>query len=173
MGLLMARTMLNAMEFTRQRPQRPGDVVVPYHTIAFSQQKLRAALRRSSGQEPALTYGFVVHSRRQQERPTLGLITLSGESMALNRRLLAALEGLPLWLFGHARITLDQGTPMEGIEEEKVDDAPLTALLMHIATFDATAVAQSLVQVEAGIRADTLVQPLIVLTSSRPASWPR
>src|SRR6266498_5178240 len=153
-------------------PQRPGDVVVPYHTIAFSQQKLRAALRRSSGQEPALTYGFVVHSRRQQERPTLGLITLSGESMALNRRLLGALEGLPLWLFGHARITLDQGITMEGVQEEKAEDAPLTALLMHIATFDVTAVAQSLVQVEAAIRADTLVQPLIVLTSSRPASWP-
>jgi len=146
--------------------------VVPYHTIAFSQQKLRAALRRSSGQEPALTYGFVVHSRRQQERPTLGLITLSGESMALNRRLLTALDGLPLWLFGHARITLDQGTPMEGVEE-KAEDAPLTALLMHIATFDVTAVAQNLVQVEAAIRADTLVQPLIVLTANRPESWPK
>jgi hypothetical protein len=164
--------MLNAIEVPSTPLQRPGDAVVPYHTIAFSQQKLRAALRRSSGQEPALTYGFVVHSRRQQERPTLGLITLSGESMALNRRLLGALEGLPLWLFGHARITLDQGITMEGVQEEKAEDAPLTALLMHIATFDVTAVAQSLVQVEAAIRADTLVQPLIVLTSSRPASWP-
>ena len=98
--------------------QQPGAAVVPYHTIAFSQQKLRAALRRSGAQEPALTYGFVVHSRRQQERPTLGLITLSGESLPLNRRLLTALEGLPLWLFGHARITLDQGIPMDGIPEE-------------------------------------------------------
>jgi hypothetical protein len=147
--------------------------VVPYHTIAFSQQKLRAALRRSGAQEPALMYGFVVHSRRQQERPTLGLITLSGESLPLNRRLLTALEGLPLWLFGHARITLDQGIPIDGIAEEKLDDAPLTGLLMHIATFDVTAVAQNLVQVEAAIRADTLVQPLIVLTTARPAAWPR
>ena len=147
--------------------------MVPYHTIAFSQQKLRAALRRSTGQEPALTYGFVVHSRRQQERPSLGLITLSGESLPLNRRLLAALEGLPLWLFGHARITLDHGTPVNGVPDDKQDDAPLTALLMHIATFDVTAVAQNLVQVEAAIRAETLVQPLIVLTPSRPASWPR
>ena len=170
-GHLMARTMLIPTAFPNNAP-RPGDIVVPYHTIAFSQQKLRAALRRSSGQEPALTYGFVVHSRRQQERPTLGLITLSGESLPLNRRLLAALEGLPLWLFGHARITLDQGTPMDGIPDDKTEDAPLTALLMHIATFDVTAVAQNLVQVEAGIRADTLVQPLIVLTSTRPGSWP-
>ena len=80
--------------------------MVPYHTIAFSQQKLRAALRRAAGQEPAFNYGFVVHSRRHNERPTLGLITLQGESLALNERLLKALDGLPLWLFGHARITL-------------------------------------------------------------------
>ena len=62
--------------------------MVPYHTIAFSQQKLRAALRRAAGQEPAFTYGFVVHSRRHSDHPTLGLITLHGESLALNERLL-------------------------------------------------------------------------------------
>jgi hypothetical protein len=168
----MARTVRNSLTVPQER-FRHGEIVVPYHTIAFSQQKLRAALRRSGGQEPALTYGFVVHSRRQQERTTLGLITLSGESLPLNRRLLTALDGLPLWLFGHARITLDQGTPVNGVPDEKVDDAPLSALLMHIATFDVTAVAQHLVQVEAAIRADTLVQPLIVLTPTRPESWPR
>ena len=148
--------------------------MVPYHTIAFSQQKLRAALRRSGGQEPSLTYGFVVHSRRQHERPVLGLITLNGESLPLNRRLLAALDGLPLWLFGHARVTLDQGTPVDGIPDDKLDDAPLAILLMHIATFDVAAgVGHNLVEVEASIRAETLVQPLIVLTPSRPESWPR
>jgi hypothetical protein len=169
----MARTMLDPSARSPWRTH-PGDPVVPYHTIAFSQQKLRAALRRSGGQEPALTYGFVVHSRRQHERPTLGLITLNGESLPLNRRLLAALDGLPLWLFGHARVTLDQGTPVDGIPDDKLDDAPLATLLMHIATFDVAAgVAQNLVQVDASIRADTLVQPLIVLTPSRPESWPR
>jgi hypothetical protein len=147
--------------------------VVPYHTIAFSQQKLRAALRRSGAQEPALAYGFVVHSRRQQERPTLGLITLSGESLPLNGRLLTGLDGLPFGCSATRAFTLDQGIPMDGIPEEKLDDAPLTGLLMHIATFDVTAVAQSLVQVEAAIRANTLVQPLIVLTTSRPGAWPR
>lgn len=149
--------------------------MVPYHTIAFSQQKLRAALRRAAGQDPALNYGFVVHSRRQLERPALGLITLNGESLALNRRLLTSLDGLPLWLFGHARITLGQGQAFDGINEEKgtADDAPLSALLMHIATFDAsTGITQNLVQVEAAIRADTLVQPLLVLTHSRPPQWP-
>jgi hypothetical protein len=149
--------------------------VVPYHTIAFSQQKLRAALRRAAGQEPAFNYGFVVHSRRHNERPTLGLITLNGESMTLNRRLLGSLEGLPLWLFGHARITFGQGSAVEGAGEEpdKAANAPLASLLMHIATFDATTgVSQNLVQVEAAIRADTLVQPLLILTHSRPAAWP-
>jgi hypothetical protein len=149
--------------------------VVPYHTIAFSQQKLRAALRRAAGQDPAFTYGFVVHSRRQSDHPTLGLITLHGESLALNERLLRALDGAALWLFGHARITLGSGTAVPSAENSKADpiDRPLASLLMHIATFDTSAgITQHLVQVEAQVRAETLVQPLLVLTHSRPAAWP-
>ena len=153
----------------------PGDTVVPYHTIAFSQQKLRAALRRAAGQEPAFNYGFVVHSRRQNERPTLGLITLHGESLAFNERLLKSLEGLPLWLFGHARITLLPGvtiTPAEG-GRTKQADRPLASMLMNIATFDtSTGVTQHLVQVEAVVKAESLVQPLLILTPARPAAWP-
>jgi hypothetical protein len=147
--------------------------VVPYHTIAFSQQKLRAALRRSSGQEPAFNYGFVVHSRRQNDRPTLGLITLHGESLALNERLLKGLDGLPIWLFGHARITFGGGETVEGAGRTKADLRPLTSLVMHISTFDTSAgLTQHLVQVEALVKAESLVQPLIVLTHERPGTWP-
>jgi hypothetical protein len=148
--------------------------VVPYHTIAFSQQKLRAALRRSSGQEPAFNYGFVVHSRRHAERPTLGLITLQGESLALSEQLLKALEGLPIWLFGHARITFGAGDAVELSNSSKnALERPLASLVMHISTFDTTAgVTQHLVQVEALVKAETLVQPLLVLTHERPPSWP-
>ena len=149
--------------------------MVPYHTIAFSQQKLRAALRRAAGQDPAFTYGFVVHSRRYSDHPTLGLITLHGESLPLNDRLLQALEGAPLWLFGHARITLGSGSAVEGSDNSKADpmDRPLASLLMHIATFDpSTGVTQHLVQVEAQVKAETLVQPLLVLTHVRPTAWP-
>ena len=149
--------------------------MVPYHTIAFSQQKLRAALRRAEGQDPAFTYGFVVHSRRQNERPSLGLITLHGESLAFNERLLKSLDGVPLWLFGHARITLVPGTtitPTEG-GRTKPADRPLASLLMHIATFDtSTGVTQHLVQVEAVVKAESLVQPLLILAPTRPAAWP-
>jgi hypothetical protein len=149
--------------------------VVPYHTIAFSQQKLRAALRRAEGQDPAFTYGFVVHSRRNHERPALGLITLHGESLAFNERLLKSLDGLALWLFGHARITLMPGTtiaPSEG-GRTKQAERPLASMLMHIATFDtSTGVTQHLVQVEAIVKAESLVQPLLILTPSRPAAWP-
>ena len=149
--------------------------MVPYHTIAFSQQKLRAALRRAAGQDPAFTYGFVVHSRRQSEQPTLGLITLQGESLPLSERLLAALDGAPLWLFGHARITLGSGLAVPESTHSKADpqDRPLASLLMHIATFDTTTgFTQHLVQVEAQVKAETLVQPLLVLTHVRPAAWP-
>jgi hypothetical protein len=150
--------------------------VVPYHTIAFSQQKLRAALRRAAaGQDPAFAYGFVVHSRRHSDHPTLGLITLHGESLPLNDRLLKALDGAPLWLFGHARITLGSGNPVAGSENSKADplDRPLSSLVMHIATFDTSAgITQHLVQVEAQVKAETLVQPLLVLTHNRPSAWP-
>jgi hypothetical protein len=149
--------------------------VVPYHTIAFSQQKLRAALRRASGQEPAFGYGFVVHSRRQGEHPSLGLITLQGESLALNERLLLALDGMPLWLFGHARITFAAGNNTERSVGSTGEPAqrPLSSLVMHIATFDTTTgLTQHLVQVEALVKAETLVQPLLVLTHQRPAAWP-
>jgi hypothetical protein len=161
---------------TQPEPSRStGDTVVPYHTIAFSQQKLRAALRRAAGQDPAFTYGFVVHSRRYSEQPTLGLITLQGESLPLNERLLKALDGAPLWLFGHARITLGSGIPLPSAENSKADplDRPLASLLMHIATFDtSTGVTQHLVQVEAQVKAETLVHPLLVLTHARPNAWP-
>ncbi len=149
--------------------------MVPYHTIAFSQQKLRAALRRSAGQDPSLNYGFVVHARRENERPTLGVITLNGESLGLSRRLLGGLEGLPLWLFGHARIVFGQATVVEGVSDDETDAeaVPVGQLVMHIATFDASAgITQNLVQVEAAIRADTLVQPLLILTHARPEAWP-
>jgi hypothetical protein len=149
--------------------------VVPYHTIAFSQQKLRAALRRSLGQEPAFNYGFVIHSRRHNEKPSLGVITLHGESMALSEQLLKGLDGLPIWLFGHARITFAAGDTVDGGEPGKAnaDLRPLTTLVMHISTFDTSSgLTQHLVQVEALVKAESLVQPLIVLTHERPGTWP-
>jgi hypothetical protein len=44
---------------------------------------------------------------------------------------------------------------------------------MHISTFDTTAgLTQHLVQVEALVKADSLVQPLLVLAHERPGAWP-
>jgi hypothetical protein len=89
--------------------------------------------------------------------------------------LLKALDGLPLWLFGHARITLVPGTSISPTEggRTKQADRPLASMLMHIATFDtSTGVTQHLVQVEAVVKAESLVQPLLILAPSRPAAWP-
>ncbi len=151
--------------------------MVPYHTIAFSQQKLRAALRRSEGQELEFGYGFVVHARRHNEHPALGAITLNGESFELTDRHVAGLTDTPLWLFGHARITFDAGEPLPGVDVEQAarreTPVPLASLLMHIATFDpSTGVTKHLVQVEAVVKAATLVQPLVVLAPARPLAWP-
>ena len=52
-------------------------------------------------------------------------------------------------------------------------DRPLSSLVMQIATFDTSAgITQHMVQVEALVKAETLVQPLLVLTHERPAAWP-
>ena len=64
---------------------------------------------------------------------------------------------------------------MLGTDDSRADpmDRPLSSLLMHIATFDtSTGVTQHLVQVEAQVKAETLVQPLLVLTHARPDAWP-
>jgi hypothetical protein len=53
-------------------------------------------------------------------------------------------------------------------------DAPLASVLMHVEGLDRYAPgAQRIVEVEARVIADSLVQPLVVLTTSRPPSWPR
>ena len=134
--------------------------MVPYHTIAFSQQKLRAALRRSLGQEPAFNYGFVIHSRRHNEKPSLGVITLHGESLALSPE--------P----GDKRLRYRDTVEGES-GKANADLRPLTTLVMHISTFDTSSgLTQHLVQVEALVKAESLVQPLIVLTHERPGTWP-
>ena len=159
------------------RPTEPscstGDPVVPYHTIAFSQQKLRAALRRAAGQDPAFTYGFVVHSRRYTRPPDPGPDHPARGEPGLERAAAARRwTAPPLWLFGHARITLGVGhARSRAPNDSRADpvDRPLSSLLMHIATFDTSAgVTQHLVQVEAQVKAETLVQPLLVLTHARP-----
>ncbi|MEO8227567.1 MAG: hypothetical protein ABI637_09050, partial [Gemmatimonadota bacterium] len=114
-------------------------------------------------------------SRRANDRTALGFITMGGESMALTSTLLKPLAKQHLWLFGHARITLEAGSLITGMDPERVDAAecPLSSLMMHIATFDAsTGVTQHLVQVEATVKAEALVQPMLILTPHRPAGWP-
>jgi hypothetical protein len=103
------------------------------------------------------------------------VITLHGESLALSEHLLKGLDGLPIWLFGHARITFGAGGKVDAAEsgKAKAELRPLTSLVMHISTFDTNAgVTQHLVQVEALVKAESLVQPLIILTNERPGSWP-
>jgi hypothetical protein len=148
-----------------------GEGSIPYHTIAFSQQKLRAMIRRGTGHDPALAYGFVVHARRQEEVQTLGVITLGGESLELTPSLLKSLEGIQLWLFGHAKAALRPGTaiaPPNGSSED--DTARLTMARLEITTFAAGEDRQA--EVAAQVNAATLVQPLIMLTETRPPNWP-
>lgn len=150
--------------------------MVPIHTVAFSQQKLRSALRRSGEREAGLTYGFVIHARRRGTRSALGIITLGGESLALTPRLVAGLSGQALRLFGSAPIALEPGSHLPGVGAERPDreDLPLSSVLMQVdgAQGAEAATTRRIVEVEATVMADSLVQPLVVLTTVRPGSWP-
>ena len=78
----------------------------------------------------------MVHSRRHNESPTLGVITLQGESLALSEQLLKGLDGLPIWLFGHARITFGAGETIEATEPGKANARPPAADLAGDAHLD-------------------------------------
>ncbi len=147
--------------------------VVPTHTVQFGQQKLRTALKHASHCEAHLGYGFVLHARRRGRRTVLGIITPSGESLALTPRLLSGLARRPLWLFGTARVALESGETIRLPREADVGDTPLTTVLMHVEGLHQYAPgAQRVVEVEATVIANALIQPLVVLTTDRPASWP-
>jgi len=170
---LAQRVQCMAVAATLPHPSATERQVIPNHTIAFSQQKLRSALRRSAQQEAGLTYGFVIHARRRGSRAALGVITLGGESLVLTSGLIAGLAGRQLRLFGSAPISLLQGSAVAGAAEtsEGRGDLPLASVMMQVEGMTDPS-AQQRVEVEAKVIADSLVQPLVVLTTARPASWP-
>jgi hypothetical protein len=150
--------------------------VVPNHTIVFGQQKLRNALRGSQQpQGQSLGYGFVLLARKRGRRMALGVITPGGESLALTPRLLAGLSRHPLWLYGTAAVAIEAGDAVAGLPASSMNDGdlPLASVLMHVEGLDRYAPgAQRVVEVEARVIADALVQPLVVLTTTRPEAWP-
>lgn len=147
--------------------------MVPFHTVAFAQQKLRSAIRRADAQHQGLRYGFVIHARRRGSRSVLGVITLSGESLALTPRLLEGLAGRSVRLFGAAPIVLSAGSTVPGGSELRpAADLALTSVLMQVDGVADTGGSGHVVEVEATVMADALAQPLVVLTAERPASWP-
>jgi hypothetical protein len=147
--------------------------VVPFHTVAFAQQKLRSAVRRASSQHQNLRYGFVIHARRRGARNALGVITLSGESLALTPRLLEGLDGRSLRLFGTAPIQLSAGTTIgSDLELRAKADLALASVMMHVDGVSDAAAQGHVVEVEAAVMADALAQPLVVLMPERPESWP-
>ena len=149
--------------------------MVPTHTIVFGQQKLRNALRGSQQHGQALGYGFILLARKRGRRMALGIITPGGESLTLTPRLLAGLARRPLWLYGTAPVAIEAGDAVAGLPPRGMSngDLPLASVLMHVEGLDRYAPgAQRVVEVEARVIADALVQPLVVLTTSRPEEWP-
>ena len=108
-----------------------------------------------------------------RSKSLLLVITASGESLALTPRLLEGLNGQSLRLFGTAPILLQAGATIGSeLERRTAADLSLASVLMHVDGVSDPAAAGHVVEVEATVMADALAQPLVVLTSERPASWP-
>ncbi len=149
--------------------------MLPQHVRVFLEEKLRSALRRAP-RELDMAWGFVVHARRHQPVPTLGVVTLGGESLQLTGRLLAHLDGEVLWLYGRTPSTLSAMpldlAPVPG----PASDAPLESVTMHVGSVlpegaEPEAVPATLL--EAQVSADALTDALVFLLPGRPAGWPR
>ena len=107
-------------------------------------------------------------------RERLGPSTGSGQAAeALNLFGYTGVGTLAMSAAG-ARLThVDASRKSVEAGKANADLRPLTSLVMHISTFDTSSgLTQHLVQVEALVKADSLVQPLIVLTHERPGTWP-
>ena len=148
--------------------------MVPYHTIAFSQQKLRAALRRAAGQDP------VVHLRLRgplaaPERAALPRLDHTSWREPGFQRAAVERSGRPSALAVrprpyHARAGhLDRagkrknqtGRPSAGLHADAHRN-----VRYHNRRHPASGTGRG------GGKAESLVQPLLILTPTRPAAWP-
>jgi hypothetical protein len=147
--------------------------MVPFRTIAYGQQRLIAAIAHQPDRLEHLDFGFLLHPRREPTGPILGIITLQGESMPLTPTLLQALSGQDLLLSGKTRVELGPVTPID----PTANGTPLTTILLTVLPepdeVGDAAVGLPLLGIEALIAADTLLHPIVLLMSARPAGWPR
>ena len=118
--------------------------------------------RRAAAQHQNLQSGFVIHARRRGARNALGVITLSGESLALTPRLVEGLAGRTLRLFGTAPIQLTAGATIGSeLELRAKADLALSSVKMHVDGVSDPAASGHVVEVEAAVMADALAQPLV------------
>lgn len=150
--------------------------MVPFRTIALGQERLKRMLARVDATTPSMAYGCLLHVRKERARDTLGLITLSGESLPLTPRLLTALADTPLLLAGQTRVTLGLLDPGQLAEPDRVLDSVLLQVLPELVDVPGADPEDDDVEVLAGVEAlvsaETLLQPLVLLLPSRPSGWP-
>lgn len=150
--------------------------MVPFRTIALGQERLKLMLARAGAATPMMAYGCLLHVRKERARATLGIITLSGESLPLTPRLLAALADEPILLAGQTRVALGLLDPGQLAEPDRSLDAILLQVLPELIEVPGVSPDDEEIEVLAGVEAlvsaDTLLQPLVLLLHSRPAGWP-
>lgn len=121
-------------------------------------------------------YGLAIFPRTGRfDAPVFGVLTCGGESTTLTYRLLQCLDGFPLWLSGRVPATMEDAMTTctgrslpAGLSDQAV--LHLQVNLRIGASLDDEGRTQRL---EASLFAGDLTAPLIFLTETRPAGWPR
>lgn len=148
--------------------------MVPYRTVALGQQRVKATLCRSEASTSRFGYGVLLHVRKERTRATLGLITMSGESLPLTARLLATITDTPMLLAGQTRVTLGLIDPGAHAEPDRALDAVVMQVIPEAAAAESfSGDSDALAGIDALVCADTLLQPLVLLLPARPVGWPR
>lgn len=150
--------------------------MVPFRTVAYGQQRLKASIARQPKRDERLEFGFLIHARRDHGRLALGIITLQAESIPLSPALLCALLAHPLYLSGQTRVELSSLGPCDRTDGSTPVDTIVMRVVPEPADEDPPETGEPrgapITGIEALVSAEALLQPIVLLTNSRPTGWP-
>ncbi|HEX5387579.1 MAG TPA: hypothetical protein VFW66_12805 [Gemmatimonadales bacterium] len=128
-------------------------------------------------ERPAFRWGAVIHRRNERGRFRFGCVTQGGESFLLTERLLRDLAGLPCWLDGAVRVTLECRealTEPDPDELQRPDRPPLVEAMAVYFDPGANAGDAAAFQAMAGVITPAACPTeLFLLTRERPRGWPK
>jgi len=141
--------------------------------VATVRDRLRTALKETDTPFPC-GYAFLIHPRRRAGEEGFGVITLSGESLPLSVRMLAALEEVPTLIDGVSPIVLAPAEPFDWTAPQEPGTPWSEVLPVHrIAVWHGHRPERLTMQSTGTYLAAGSHGPqLVVFCQTRPQGWP-